>query len=54
MANGLILLAGIGLLILLVLARQIPLQLLARIVAPVFRPVMRIFRIKPRDRKSVV
>jgi len=52
MANGLILLAGIGLLILLVLARQIPLQLLARIVAPVFRPVMRIFRIKPSGNAS--
>ena len=47
MANGLVLLAIMSGLILLVLARQIPIQILARITAPVFRPVMRIFRIKP-------
>ena len=45
--NGLILLASIAALIVIVLARQIPLQILASLLSPVFRPIMRIFRVKP-------
>lgn len=45
--NGLILLASIAALIVLVLARQIPLQILAGILSPLLRPVMRLFRVKP-------
>jgi len=48
--NGLILLASIAALIVVVLARQIPLQILGRIFSPVLRPVMRLFRIKMAGR----
>lgn len=48
--SGLILLIGIGLLFVLVLARQIPLQLLGRICAPVFRPLGKLLGIKAMTR----
>lgn len=48
--NGLIFLASIAVLIAVVLARQIPLQFLGRVLSPVMRPLMRFFRVKPAGR----
>jgi ABC-type multidrug transport system fused ATPase/permease subunit len=50
MSNGFILLASIALLVVVVLARQIPLQMIGSVVAPVVRPVMRLFRMKPLNK----
>jgi hypothetical protein len=48
--NGLILLVSIGALFALVLARQIPFQLVGRFLKFVFGPIGRIFRLKPMSR----
>ena len=44
--SGLILLIGIGVLFILMLARQIPFQILGRITGPIFRPIGKLFGLK--------
>lgn len=44
--SGLILLLGIGALFVLVLARQIPFQIIGRLTGPIFRPIGKLFGLK--------
>ena len=50
--SGLVLLVGIGVLFVLMLARQIPFQIFGRITGPIFRPIGRLFGLKAITRAS--